>query len=192
MCFIIFVNRAQIIWFSKRQNTVESSTFSSGFIAMRTCMEHITALRYKLRMFGVPEDYSAKVLCDNESVVRNSSRLDSSLNRKHCALAYHAVRRAVAADIAVIGWVPTGLNLADALTKRLTVQAREELFGSWTCYSLSNYYCKAIANLRGASKYACNMYLQYNYENIIHSRQDSDSTNEKNAIDDKRRISSNM
>lgn len=130
--FIIFINRAPIIWFSKQQNIVESSTFSSECIAMRTCIEHITALRYKLRMFGVPVDDSTKVLCDNESVVRNSSRLDSSLHKKHCALAYHVVRWVVAAGIAVIGWIPTGLNLSDAMTKRLTVQARERLFGSWT------------------------------------------------------------
>ena len=99
---------------------------------MRTCIEHNTALRYKLRMFGVPVDDSTKVLCDNESVVRNSPLLDSSLNKKRCALAYHAVRWAVAAGIAVIGWIPTGLNLADAMTKRLTVQAREKLFDCWT------------------------------------------------------------
>ena len=51
--FILFVNRAPIIWYSKRQNTVESSTFSSEFIALKTCMESTVALRYKLRMFGI-------------------------------------------------------------------------------------------------------------------------------------------
>ena len=51
---LIFVNRAPIIWYSKRQNTVESSTFGSEFTAMRTAVDLIEALRYKLRMFGVP------------------------------------------------------------------------------------------------------------------------------------------
>ena len=45
--FIIFVNRAPITWFSKRQSTVESSTFSSEFIAMRACVEAIEHLRFK-------------------------------------------------------------------------------------------------------------------------------------------------
>jgi hypothetical protein len=31
---LIFVNRAPIIWYSKRQNTVETSTFGSDFVAM--------------------------------------------------------------------------------------------------------------------------------------------------------------
>ena len=38
--YIIFVNKAPIIWYSKRQNTVETSTFGSEFIAMKTCVEH--------------------------------------------------------------------------------------------------------------------------------------------------------
>ena len=130
--FVLFLNRAPVMWYTKRQNTVESSTFSSEFIALKICVEHIIALRYKLRMFGVPIDESAKVLCDNESVVRNSSRLESSLNKKHCALAYHSVRWAVAAGVISIGWIPTDLNIADAMTKRLTVAKQESLFSSWT------------------------------------------------------------
>ena len=35
--YIIFINRAPILWFSKRQSTVETSTFTSEFIAMKTC-----------------------------------------------------------------------------------------------------------------------------------------------------------
>jgi len=30
---IIFVNRAPVIWYSKAQNTIESSTFGSEFVA---------------------------------------------------------------------------------------------------------------------------------------------------------------
>ena len=130
--FVIFINRAPVIWYSKRQNTVESSTFSSEFIAMKICVEYIIALRHKLRMFGVPVTESGKVLCDNESVVRNSSKLESNLNKKHCALAYHSVRWAVAAGIISIGWVPTDYNIADAMPKRLTANKRESLFSTWT------------------------------------------------------------
>ena len=130
--YIIFVNRAPIIWYSKRQNTVESSTFSSEFIAAKTCVEEISAVRYKLRMFGVPLDGPTSVLCDNESVVKNSSRIDSTLHKKHSAIAYHAVRWAVAAGVIRVAWIHTTKNLADAMTKSLSVHAREKLFGQWT------------------------------------------------------------
>ena len=45
--YIIFINRAPILWYSKRQNTVESSTLTSEFIALKTCMERIVGLRFK-------------------------------------------------------------------------------------------------------------------------------------------------
>ena len=74
--FVIFVIRAPIIWYSKRQNTVEASTFSSEFIVLKTCMEHIVALRFTLRMFGVEIDGPADALWDNLSIVKKSSKID--------------------------------------------------------------------------------------------------------------------
>ena len=130
--YILFINKAPILWYSKRQNTVESSTFSSEFIAMRTLMEATHGLRYKLRMFGVPLDGPTKVLCDNEKVVHNSSKLESTLNKKHSSIAYHATRWAVAAGIALVGWIPTDFNLADPMTKCLPAIKRDFLFGEWT------------------------------------------------------------
>jgi len=79
--YIVFINRAPVLWYSKRQTTVESSTFSSEFIAMRTMMEAVRGLRFKLRMFGVPLDGPIWILCDNEKVVHNSSSLESRLDK---------------------------------------------------------------------------------------------------------------
>ncbi len=133
--FVIFLNRAPIIVYSKRQNTVEASTFTSEFIAMKACIEHITALRFKLRMFGIPINTSAKVLCDNAttSMVKNSSILSSTLNKKHSSIAYHSVRRwHVATGVIKVAWIDTNYNIADAFTKRLSAEKREALFGEWT------------------------------------------------------------
>ena len=130
--FIIFVNRAPIIFYSKRQSTVESSAFSSEFLALRTCLEYIISLRYKLRMFGVHVDGPTDVFCDNNAVVLNSSQVESKLNKKHNALAYHAVRWAVAASIIRLGWIPSEENLADAFTKILSAVVRDYLYGNWT------------------------------------------------------------
>jgi hypothetical protein len=71
---ILCINRAPIIWYSKRQNTVESSTFGSEFIAMKIAIELIEGLRYKLRMMGVPIEDPCNVFCDNEAVIKNSTR----------------------------------------------------------------------------------------------------------------------
>ena len=94
---------------------------------MKLCLEAVASLRYKLRMFGVPIDEPTNVLYDNLSVVHNSSKIESTLNKKHNAIAYHAVRWGVAAGTTRVGKIA-----ADAMTKRLIVQRRSTLFGGST------------------------------------------------------------
>ena len=132
--YVIFINRAPILWYSKRQNTVEASTFSSEFIAMKTCIEACQHLRFKLRMFGVPmdDDHATHILCDNESVVKNSTKLESVLNKKHNSIAYHYTRWNVAAGVVQVAWIDGKENLADPFTKRLAAMVRDYLFGNWT------------------------------------------------------------
>jgi hypothetical protein len=87
----LFVQNTPIIWFLKRQNTVEVATFGSEYVALRICKEFIVALRYKLCMFGVPIDGPANVFCDNCGVMKNASIQESTLMKKHNAINYHAV-----------------------------------------------------------------------------------------------------
>jgi hypothetical protein len=76
--FIIYLNLAPIDWFSKQQNTCESSTFGSEFVAMRVAIEMIKALRYKLQMFRIPIEGLTNVLGDNERVVNSASKVDDT------------------------------------------------------------------------------------------------------------------
>lgn len=68
-------------------------------------------------MFGVPIDGPAKVLCDNEGVVKNASIPESALNKKANAINYNKVREAVAKGIILIAKEDGQTNLADILTK---------------------------------------------------------------------------
>lgn len=121
---IMFLNMAPIYWYSKRQNTVESSTFSSEFVALKTACELTISMRYKLRMMGVPIEGPARIFCDNEAVYKNASMADSVLRKKHNSIAYHRVRECVAAGICYIIKEETGSNLADILTKSLPKEQR--------------------------------------------------------------------
>jgi hypothetical protein len=123
---LLFINTAPILWFSKRQNTVETSTFGSEFVAMRIAVELIEAMRYKLRMFGVPIEGATNVFCDNEAVTKNAIYPESTLKKKHNAIAYHRTREAVAAGTIRVTKEDGKTNLADVLTKPLP-QATKEL-----------------------------------------------------------------
>ena len=116
---LLFLNKAPIMWYSKRQNTVETSTFGSEIVALKIAVEMTEGLRYKLRMMGIAVDGPTNVFCDNESVVKNTTRPESTLKKKHNAIAYHRVREAQAAGIVRISHEPGETNLADLLTKCL-------------------------------------------------------------------------
>jgi hypothetical protein len=97
---------------------------------MKRAVELIEALWYKLRMFGIPIAGPANVYCDNDSVVNNTRRPESTLKKKHNAIAYHRVREAVATGAIWIAWEDGKTNLADILTKNVN---REKLSFCCSC-----------------------------------------------------------
>ena len=116
---ILFVNGTPVKWLSKRQKTVETSTYGSELVAARVATEAIMEYRYNLRMLGVEVDGPALMLGDNMSVILNTTVPSSMLKKKHAACNYHRVREAVAARIIRFCHIESKLNLADLLTKPL-------------------------------------------------------------------------
>ena len=51
--------------------------------------------------------------------MKNASNVGSSLNKNHSAIAYHFSRWNVVDGVCTIALIPTGENIADAMTKRL-------------------------------------------------------------------------
>ena len=129
---LIFMNKAPIHWYSKRQSTVETSTFGAEFCAMKTGFEIIEGLRYKLRMFGIPIEDPTNIYCDNEAVYKNTVMPESTLKKKHHAIAYHRCREAVAAGTVRVAKQGTDKNLADLFTKILTSSRRNFLLDRFT------------------------------------------------------------
>ena len=96
-------------------------------VAARIATELTMAMRYRLRMLGVPIKGPATMLEDNLSVVTNCSSSTSTLKKKHNAIAYHRVREAVAAEVINLVHVPTKDNIADIMTKPLSPQQHYSL-----------------------------------------------------------------
>ena len=114
---LIFCNSSPVMWHSKKQTSIETSSFGSEFSAVKTAVELVEGLRYKLRMMGVGLDGPAHVRADNMSVVHNSSNPASQLKKKSNSIAFHYVRERTASGVCGITYIPTANNLADALTK---------------------------------------------------------------------------
>ena len=129
---LIFFNRSPILWLSKIQNSVESSTFGSEFTALKNAVDLVTALRYKLRMFGVPINSPTEMFCNNKAVYRNSSTPELVIHKKHHSVTYHNCPEAVASGICCIAKEDTETNLADIFTKVIPGPRRERLLDMFT------------------------------------------------------------
>ena len=92
----------------------------------------IEALRYKLRMFGIPVVGSSSVFCENEAVYKNTVMPESVLRKKHHSIAYHRCRETVAAKTIQVAKEGTDTNLADLFTKLMTSNRRTFLLERFT------------------------------------------------------------
>ena len=128
---ILLMNNTPIVWKSKRQKTVETSTYGSELVAARVAVELIIEWRYKLRMLGLVLEESSWLVGDNMSVVINTTLPSSSLKKKHMACNYHRVREAIAGKIIHFGHIESHQNLADICTKPLDLNTFRPLVQSY-------------------------------------------------------------
>lgn len=126
--FLVYLNSAPIYWLSKKQTSVETSSFGSEFIAMKQCTEYVRGLRYKLRMMGIPCEAPTFIYGDNQSVLCNTAIPDSTLKKKSHGIAYHFVREGCARDEWRTAYINTHLNPADILTKPLAAGQKRSSF----------------------------------------------------------------
>ena len=81
----LHINNTLQKWYSKRQHTVETSTYRSELIAARIATEIAMKYRYKLRMLGVPIEGPTIIYGDNLAATTNASVPGSTIKKKHHA-----------------------------------------------------------------------------------------------------------
>ena len=117
--YFVYLQSALISWYSKKQTSVETSSFGSEFMAMKVATEYVRGLRYKLRMMGISINGPCYVYGDNKSVLVNTSVPDSTLKKKSNSIAYHHSREGTARDEWRCTYINTDDNHSDAQTKPL-------------------------------------------------------------------------
>jgi hypothetical protein len=117
---------ALIIWYLKRQATIETSVFGAEFVAMKQGMEALPGLRYKLQMMGVAILGPSYIYGDNMLVIHNTQRPESVLKKKSNSICYHAMRKAVAMGECVTGHIRTHKNPANLCTKLMSAGIKHD------------------------------------------------------------------
>ena len=116
---MVFINGTLVKTVSKKQRTVEMSTYGSELVAARVATEIAIEYRHTLRQLGVAIDGPTLMLGDNQSVVLNTTIPSSVLKKKHASISYHRIREAIAGNIIKFHHVPSGINKSDLLSKPL-------------------------------------------------------------------------
>ena len=101
------VGSTSLLWKSKKQGCITTSTHCSEFIALKIAVVEAVLMRYILHCFGlpVPVDKPTKMFDDNKGVADSVNIPQSELKKKHIAISYHFVKEAIAAKIIDIHWV---------------------------------------------------------------------------------------
>ena len=150
---LVWLNSSLIHWWSKKQNSVESSSFGSEFTAMKQCCEYLRGLRYKLRMIVIPVTGPVYISGDNQSVLANTTNPDSTLKKKSQSIAYHFVREGVAKGEWRTSYVNTHENEADLLTKPLPDGEKRQGFVARLLHHIFSVCMTKGVVLRGVGKY---------------------------------------
>ena len=116
---LVYLNCSLVHWWNKKQASIESSSFSVEFIAMKQCCKYLHGLRYKLHMMIIPCDQPSHIYGDNQSVLANTTMPDATLKKKSQSIMYHFVRKGSAHGEWRMAYVNMHDNEADLLTKLL-------------------------------------------------------------------------
>ena len=126
--FIVHLNSALVCLYSKKQNSVEASSFGSKFIAMKQLCDCIQGLAYKLRMMGIAHEGRTCLCGGNQSMLVNTTTTDFTLKKKSSSLAYHFIREGVAIDDWRTAYVNANDNETNLLTKILPFGEKRRKF----------------------------------------------------------------
>ena len=122
-----FMSQTPIAWWSKKQATAETATYSSELVTAETGVEQFIDVRTIGRDLGVPILDPSQMLRDNKSVINSSTRFHSKLHKRYNVLSFHRVRESIEADICRFHHVRSENNPADILSKYLSYNCVSKL-----------------------------------------------------------------
>jgi len=112
-----FLNQTPVDWYSEKQTTVKTATYSSKLVSAPLAVDQIVDLCLTLRYLGVPIPEKSYLFGDNKSVVNSSAKPHPKLHMWHIALSFHQVHEVVASRFVSFTFLDGEFNPADILSK---------------------------------------------------------------------------
>ncbi|KAK6145378.1 hypothetical protein DH2020_022198 [Rehmannia glutinosa] len=116
-----------VSWFSKKQNSISTSTAEAKYIAAGSCCAQVLWMRQQLRDYEVEEKEIPIIMCDNTSAIAITQNPVLHSRTKHIDVRYHFIRDHVEKKDITLEYISTDKQLADIFTKPLCGSRFEEL-----------------------------------------------------------------
>ncbi|KAK6153313.1 hypothetical protein DH2020_012952 [Rehmannia glutinosa] len=115
-----------VSWFSKKQNSIATSTTEAEYIAVGSCCAQVLWMRQQLRDYDI-EEREIPIMCDNTSAITITQNPVLHSRTKHIDVRYHFIRDHVEKKDTTLEYISTDKQLADIFTKLLCESRFEEL-----------------------------------------------------------------
>ena len=132
-----FLGRRLVLWFSKKQHSVSTSTTEAEYIAAGSCCAQILWMRNQLRDYGLDLDHIL-IFCDNTSAIAISNNPVQHSSTKHIDIRYHFIREHIMNGTVELQFVPTTDQIVDIFTKPLDEATFSKLVSELDMLNLCN------------------------------------------------------
>ncbi|CAM9650190.1 unnamed protein product, partial [Heterosigma akashiwo] len=110
---------APIVWSSKLQGAVTTSTVEAEYLALRSAVKDIMWLRSLLAEMGCPQHEPTPVVEDNSACVEWANDMLVNKRNRHFHVSYHLAKEQVSLGTIRMFYIKTHDQVADILTKAL-------------------------------------------------------------------------
>ncbi|KAK6163824.1 hypothetical protein DH2020_000688 [Rehmannia glutinosa] len=115
-----------VSWFSKKQNSIATSTAGAEYIAAGSFCAQVLWMRQQLRDYEI-EEKEIPIMCDNKSAIAITQNPVLHSRTKHIDVRYHFIRDHVEKKDITLEYISTDKQLADIFTKPLCESRFKEL-----------------------------------------------------------------
>jgi hypothetical protein len=119
--YVIRVFGGAVVWGSKKQSAVATSTVEAEFMAASAAVKEANWMKGFLEEIGI-SPWIVKIHCDNQGCINHLRNPVFSKHTKHIAISFHFAREAIALGQVDMRYIPSARNVADIFTKPLTRQ----------------------------------------------------------------------
>ncbi|CAM9982866.1 unnamed protein product, partial [Heterosigma akashiwo] len=117
--YVLLLGDAPIIWSSKLQGAVTTSTVEAEYLALWSTVKDIMWLRHLLVDLGCPQQEPTPVVEDNSARIEWANDLVVSKKNRHFHVSYHLAKEQVSLGTIIIFFIKTHDQVADILTKTI-------------------------------------------------------------------------